>query len=109
MSGERPAEDGTTSVQILGRTYRLRGEGDPAYLAELAELVDGKMREVESATGTVDTLKVAILASLNLADDYRKACRSVPAARKSRARDVDDDHDRRLTRMVALLDEALGG
>jgi len=109
VSGDHPIEpDGTTAVQILGRSYRLRGDGDPAYLAELAELVDGKMREVEAATGTVDTLKVAILASLNLADDYRKASRGVPASRRSRTRDAEEDHDRRLDRMVALLDEALG-
>ena len=109
MSGERSVEpDGTTAVQILGRTYRVRGEGDPAYLAELAELVDGKMREVEAATGTADTLKVAILASLNLADDYRKASRGAPASKRARSRDVDEEHDRRLARMVALLDEALG-
>jgi cell division protein ZapA len=100
--------DGTTAVQILGRTYRLRGEGDPTYLVELAELVDGKMREVEAATGTADTLKVAILASLNLADDYRKASRGVPTSKRTRSRDTDDEHDRRLGRLVALLDEALG-
>jgi cell division protein ZapA len=108
MTGDRPGDVDGTAVQILGRTYRLRGESDPAYLAELAALVDGKMREVESTTGTADTLKVAILASLNLADDYRKASRSGPSARKTRGRDFDEDRDRRVARMVTLLDEALG-
>jgi len=109
VSLDRPAEpDGTTAVQILGRTYRLRGDGDPAYLADLAKLVDEKMREVEAATGTVDTLKVAILASLNLADDYRKASRGMSASKRSRARDIDEEHERRLACMVAQLDETLG-
>lgn len=60
-------------VTIFGRTYHLRGAEDGEYLQELAGIVDGKMREVADATGTADTLKVAILASLNLADDYLKA------------------------------------
>jgi cell division protein ZapA len=93
-------EEGSTPVTILGRTYRLRGSGDPGYLAELAELVDGKMREIESATGTADTLKIAILASLNIADDYRKASRGDPA---------DGTIEPRLARLVDLLDEALDG
>jgi cell division protein ZapA len=102
----RAAGDGPTAVTIFGRTYRLRGDGDDGYLKELAELVDGKMREVEAATGTADTLKIAILASLNIADDYLKASQGEGTAlpRKS-----DADRERRLARMVTLLDEALAG
>ena len=51
MPGAHNSDGGSpTPVVISGRTYHLRGGGDPAYLAELAELVDGKMREIESAT-----------------------------------------------------------
>lgn len=87
-------------VSIHGRTYYLRGgDGDARTLERLAAIVDGKMREVADATGTVDTLKIAILACLNLADDY------------TRARDGllpdDGDTDRRLARLVARLDEVL--
>ena len=60
----------STPVTIYGRTYHLRGNEDGEYLTELASLVDDKMREVAEATGTADTLKVAILASLNIADEY---------------------------------------
>ena len=61
-----------TAVTIYGRTYNLRGDGDPAYLARLAQLVDRKMREVAESTGTADTMKVAILAALNLADEHQR-------------------------------------
>jgi len=91
---------GPTAVTIFGRTYRLRGAGDPAYLEELASIVDGKMREVAELTGTADSLKVAILASLNIADEYSSA-----KGRRSTSRDADGE--RRLARMVTLLDEAL--
>jgi cell division protein ZapA len=91
-----------TPVNIYGRTYHLRGGGDEEYLAELAGHVDARMREVAGATGTADTLKVAILASLNIADDYFKARRGEDGS-------ASDDVQKRLARMVTLLDEALAG
>lgn len=100
----RPSADGPTAVTILGRTYHLRGDGDSEYLQELAALVDEKMREVESATGTADTLKIAILASLNIADDYMKISQGSGAAA---AKAVGAESNRRLARMVSMLDEAL--
>lgn len=91
---------GSTPVTIYGRTYHLRGGGDPEYLTELASIVDGKMREIVEGTGTADTLKVAILASLNLADEYLKAGLDEAAS-------SDVKVEKRLGRMVTLLDEAL--
>lgn len=61
-----------TKVEIFGRLYNLRGEGDTAYLVRLAAYVDQKMRQVATTTGTVDTLKVAILAALNVADELHQ-------------------------------------
>lgn len=89
--------DGPTPVTIFGRTYNLRGGGDPAYLSRLAGEVDRRMREVAEATGTADTLKVAILAALNIADDYLQSQRP----------GVGGDVTGTLDRMIRLLDEAL--
>lgn len=96
--------DGPTPVTIFGRTYRLRGDGDTEHLKRLADLVDGKMREIEATTGTADTTKIAILASLNIADDYLKAGRH---SRPEGNRGDGVERDRRLGRLVAILDEAL--
>ena len=59
-------------VEIFGQSYSLRGE-DPAYLQRLAGLVDGHMREVAKAAGAVDSVRVAVLAALNLADELVQA------------------------------------
>ena len=59
-------------VEIYGQSYNLRGEGESGYIQDLASYVDGKMREVSDATATVDSLKVAILAALNIADESRR-------------------------------------
>ena len=56
------------SVDIYDQIYHLRGTDTP-YLEHLAELVDGKMRAVAAHGGTVDSLRVAVLASLNIADE----------------------------------------
>ena len=62
----------STSVEIFGQTYNVRGNGDPDYLAELARFVDNRMREVAAQVATVDPMKIAILAALNIADEFSR-------------------------------------
>ena len=61
-----------TEVEIFGQTYNVRGEGDPNYLTELARFVDARMREVAAEVATVDPMKIAILAALNIADEFSR-------------------------------------
>jgi cell division protein ZapA len=63
----------TTEVRIYGASYQVRGSDENGYLQELADLVDGKMREVAKHLASADTAKVAILAALNLADELSRA------------------------------------
>ena len=56
------------SVDIYDQTYHLRGD-DPDYIRHLAEIVDAKMRAVAAHGKTVDSLRVAVLAALNIADE----------------------------------------
>ena len=56
-------------VEIYDQGYTLRGT-DPDYIEKLAEYVDLKMRAVAEKTSTVDSLRVAVLAALNIADEY---------------------------------------
>ena len=86
-----------TPVTIYGKTYHLRGDGDSAYLHELAQEVDRHMREVAETTGTADTLSLAILASLNITAECLQARRGP----------VSKDTERQLGRWVARIDDAL--
>jgi cell division protein ZapA len=65
------SKDTTSSVrvEIFDQAYNLRGS-DPDYILKLAEYVDGKMRAVAEQTHTVDTVRLAVLAALNIADEY---------------------------------------
>jgi cell division protein ZapA len=62
----------STGVEIFGQTYNVRGDGDPDYLVELARFVDSRMREVAAQVATVDPLKIAVLAALNIADEFTR-------------------------------------
>jgi cell division protein ZapA len=58
----------SVSVEIYDQTYNLRAS-DPEYIQKLAAMVDGKMRAVSANGSTVDSLRVAVLAALNIADE----------------------------------------
>lgn len=56
-------------VNIYGTEYPIKGEVDADYIRQVAEYVDRKMREVDQTTAAKSSLKVAILAALNIADE----------------------------------------
>ena len=62
----------TIRVEIYNQTYNIRSDGDSEYLMQLADFVDSRMREISSGTLTVDSLKVAILAALHIADEFHR-------------------------------------
>lgn len=57
----------TVAVRIAGHEYKIRTETDATLIRELAGYVDRAMARVRERTGTVDTLDVSVLTSLNLA------------------------------------------
>ncbi len=62
------SRDLSINVSIYDQIYHLRGT-DPAHIESLAEFVDAKMRAVSANGNTVDSLRVAVLAALNIADE----------------------------------------
>ena len=61
----------SVSVDIYDQTYHLRAH-DPVYIEKLANMVDAKMRAVSANGNTVDSLRVAVLAALNIADELMR-------------------------------------
>lgn len=86
---------GYTTVTIYDQSYHLTGQNQ-AHIHRLAELVDSKMRAVAQQGRTVDSLRVAVLAALNLADELYRAGGAV----------THDGHARALT-LRDMLDEVL--
>jgi cell division protein ZapA len=87
-------------VEIHGHQYPIRSGLDPAYVAELAAYVDLKMRLASRESTAGDTLKIAVLAALNIADECFRI--------------QHDDQDRRVRltnraeELERMLDMALG-
>ena len=56
-------------VEIFGQSYAVRAGAAPGYVEELATYVDSQMREVSRTGGAVDSVRIAVLAALNIADE----------------------------------------
>jgi cell division protein ZapA len=71
------AETGARSVrvEIYGQAYSIRTEGGSDHIHALAEMVDRRMKEIARVTLTVDSLKVAILAALHIAEELHQTRR----------------------------------
>jgi len=89
---------GYVTVSIYDQTYHLRGQ-DTEHIRQLADLVDSKMRAVASQGRTVDSLRVAVLAALNIADEY--------LILKSKYDSIASDYHHRAEQLSGALDEVL--
>ena len=94
-------------VEIFGLTYTVRAGAEPGYVEQLAAYVDQQMREVSRASGAVDSVRIAVLAALNLADELFRlrdqTDQDGTVARSSAERQAKD----RATRLARELDAAL--
>ena len=82
-------------VQIFGHSYTIRGEADQEYILGVAAFVDRKMREITEKLPVASLSKVAILASLNIADELFKE------------RALREGHEQQLSRRAARLNAVL--
>ncbi|HMB82976.1 MAG TPA: cell division protein ZapA [Terriglobales bacterium] len=92
------AVNGSVRVEIFDQVYNLRGS-DADYILKLAEYVDGKMRAVSEQTATVDSVRLAVLAALNIADEYHLLKRGLETP-SSEVR-------QRASKLASALDEVL--
>ncbi|MCJ7813739.1 cell division protein ZapA [bacterium] len=65
-------DENVLRVRIYGAEYSIRGPSDANYIKVIAEYVDNKMREVDKNVRVDSSLKVAILATLNITDELFK-------------------------------------
>jgi cell division protein ZapA len=85
-------ESRVVTVEINGMRYPIRSHLDAAYIADLAAYVESKMRLAASESPAGDTLKIAVLAALNIADECFRAREEGTAQRtgvSERARELE--------------------
>jgi len=74
------SEGQVVPVEIHGQRYSIRTALDPEYVAQLAAYVDEKMRAASDSAAPTDSLRLAVLAALNVADELFR-CRDHAGAR----------------------------
>jgi cell division protein ZapA len=94
-----PDKPNQVQVQIFGQTYTVKAGAEAGYVEQLAALVDAQMQEVSRNAGVVDSLRVAVLAALNIADE---CCRL-----RADLRDADGRASGRATALARELAAAL--
>jgi cell division protein ZapA len=94
----KDTQNSSVRVEIFDQAYNLRGS-DPKYILQLAEYVDSKMRAVAQATNTIDTVRLAVLAALNIADEYHLLKRKQETGAT--------DYQKRAHQLANALDEIL--
>jgi cell division protein ZapA len=69
MAGKHEPAGNLVHVEIFGQSYAVRAGAEPGYVEQLAAHVDAQMREVSRSAGAIDTVRAAVLAALNIADE----------------------------------------
>ncbi|PIE53406.1 hypothetical protein CSA37_01750 [Candidatus Fermentibacteria bacterium] len=88
-----------TRVNIYGREYSIRGEGDPAYILEIAHFLDMRMRQMTENVTMTSTAKVAILASLNIIDEL--------FSKTGQLEETEDSHQMFLNKLAGKIEKVL--
>lgn len=88
-----------TSVEIQGHRYPIKSSLDAEYVARLAMFVDEKMRAAAASTPTGDSLRVAVLAALNIADELFR-CRDAKDAQEGEVAERAGELEKLLDRVL---------
>jgi cell division protein ZapA len=92
-------EGAVISVEIHGQRYPIRSTLDPEYVTRLASYVDEKMRAASDSTPTTDSLRLAVLTALNVADELFR-CRDANRARTGEIAERAGELERILDRIL---------
>jgi cell division protein ZapA len=86
-------------VEIYDQVYNVNSGQSQQYVEQLASYVDAKMREVAEATQIADSLKVAVLAALNIADEMFRV--------RERQEQIEGPLRKRVEKCVSMVEKAL--
>ncbi len=93
----------SVAVRLSGQEYRIRSDASAEWLQKVAAAVDAAMGQVRERAGVVDTLEVALLTSLNLAQEVIRLRERVKEAEASGAK------SERIEALIAMASAAMAG
>lgn len=83
------------TVRVLGRDLKIRSTASAEVVREVETYLNAKVEEVDRALKGGDTLSVAILTLLNIAESYLSLRRSLTESQ---------DQDQRMSELIKRLD-----
>jgi len=94
-----PDEGRVVPVEIAGQRYPIRSSLDPEYVARLATYVDEKMRAAADTSPSGDSMRLAVIAALNVADELFR-CRDANRARNGELAERTQELERLVDRVL---------
>ena len=94
-----PDEGRVVPVEIAGQRYPIRSSLDPEYVARLATYIDEKMRAAADTSPSGDSMRLAVIAALNVADELFR-CRDANRARNGELAERTQELERLLDRVL---------
>jgi cell division protein ZapA len=88
-------------VAIFGQTYTIDGDAPKDYILQLAEYLNDKMEEVRKNSSINNPVQVAILAALNVTDEYFQL--------KKLKAGAESEVEKRALALISMLDQGLVG
>ena len=96
-----PDSGRVTPITIMGQQYPIRTSLDAEYVIRLAAFVDEKMRAVSESTPSGDSVRLAVLAALNIADELFR-CRDATDQRDGQLAERTEELERILDRLLMV-------
>lgn len=62
----------SVEVSMMGQKFMVRSESEEDYIQQISSFVDKKIDEIQQNTKSVSSVHVALLAAMNIADEYFK-------------------------------------
>ena len=84
------AETRVVHVDIQGQRYAIRSALDPKYVADIAAFVDARMDSAGRELATIDAMRIAVIAAINIADELFRLRQDSPDGRiQARALEIE--------------------
>lgn len=82
---------------MLNQKFTLKSESDERHVQKVSDFVNKRLFEIQEGTASVSSLKVALLAALNIADDYFKF--------KNKQQDKDKKAKQKIKEITKFVDQ----
>lgn len=99
MAQRRETVKKSVEIKLLNQKFNLKTDSDEAYVHRVSDFVNKKLFDVQEKTHSVSSLNVALLAALNIADDYFKM--------KGKKKDPRQEAKQKVQELIQLVDRCM--